>query len=350
MDQPRDAAVSKSNDEIQAELAPLAEYQLLFETMSEGFVLCEPIRDQAGRLVDYRFLKANPAFLRGFRVGSDILGRRFKELRPDATPAWFANFEAAVESGEPRRFQYHDRGRGRWYEVHCTRISPERFAHFYIDITTVKQAEQHQAHLLDELNHRVKNNLSIVASLLRLQGREASPEVREHLEAAVSRVHAIADLHAELYRSQGHELVEMDHYLADLASRLSRSLAAERVQLVVESEPLRMNLDLAVQLGLVINELVTNALKYAYPEPEHGVVVISLSETVDAVRLTVSDAGRGLPPRDQRRRGLGSRVIESFVQQRGGELKITSDKGSRFEIEVPWQKPELAEPQAQTLL
>ena len=142
----------------------------------------------------------------------------------------------------------------------------------------------------------------------------------------------------------------MDHYLADLASRLSQSLAGDRVQLVVESEPLRMNLDLAVQLGLVINELVTNALKFAYPEPEHGVVVINLTETADAVRLTVSDAGQGLPPQDQRRRGLGSRVIESFVQQRGGELKITTDKGARFEIEVPWQKPELVEPQAQTLL
>ena len=342
--------MSNSEEENQAEPLPLAEYRLLFESMSEGLVLCEPLRDLDGRLVDYRFLQANPAFLRGFRVGPDIIGRRFKELRPDATSAWFANFEAAIESGEPRRFQFHDRGRGRWYEVHYTHLSPARLAHFYIDITKVKRAEQHQAHLLDELNHRVKNNLAIVASLLTLQGRDAPTEVREHLEAAVSRVHAIADLHAELYRSRGHELVEMDHYLADLASRLSRSLAGDRVKLVVESPPLRMQLDLAVQLGLVINELVTNALKYAYPEPEHGVVTINLSEKGNSVCLTVSDAGQGLLPLDQRRRGLGSRVVESFVQQWGGQLRVTSDKGAKFEIEVPWRKPELAQPQTQTLL
>lgn len=220
----------------------------------------------------------------------------------------------------------------------------------YIDVTAVKRAEQHQAHLLDELNHRVKNNLAIVASLLGLQAREAPPAVREHLEAAVSRVHAIADLHGELHRHRGHELVEMDHYLGDLVARLSRSLAGERVKLMVESAPLRMELDLAVQLGLVINELVTNALKYAYPEPEHGVVTITLTEDNEAVRLTVSDAGQGLPPLDKRRRGLGSRVIESFVQQWGAKLKVTSLNGARFDIEVPWRKPQLAQPRAQTLL
>jgi two-component sensor histidine kinase len=332
-------------EEIQSEPPPLDNYRLLFETMSEGFVLCEPIRDADGRLTDYRFLQANPAFLRGFRVGSDIVGRRLKELRPDATLAWFQNFEATIETGEPRRFQFHDRGQGRWYEVHCTRLTPQCFAQFYIDVTVVKRAEQHQAHLLDELNHRVKNNLTIVASLLRLQGRDAPLEVREHLEAAVSRLHAIADLHAELYRRRGHELVEMDHYLADLVSRLSRSLAGDRVKLVVESDRLQMDLDFAVQVGLVINELVTNALKYAYPEPEQGVVSISLSERPNSVCLTVSDAGQGLPPADQRRRGLGSRVVDSFVQQWGGTLQVQSDQGAKVTIEVPWRRPELPEPE-----
>ena len=331
------------------EAAPLDEYRLLFEAMSEGFVLCEPIRGADGRLVDYRFVRANPAFLRGFRVGGDIIGRRLKELRPDATQSWFEHFETTIELGEPRRFQFHDRGRGRWYEVHTTRLSPERFAQFYIDITMMKRAEQHQAHLLDELNHRVKNNLSIVAGLLTLQGKGAPAEVREHLEAAVSRVHAIAELHAELYRSRGHELVEMDHYLADLVSRLSRSLAEDRIKLVVECDPLQMELDLAVQLGLVINELVTNALKYAYPAPVEGVVVIKLAEKPETICLTVSDGGEGLPPPEQRRRGLGSRVVESFVQKWGGKLQITGDMGAKFVIEIPWSRPE-REPQAQVLL
>ncbi len=339
----------KSQSKGRAKSLPLREYRLLFETMSEGFVLCEPIHDLSGRLVDYRFLQANPAFLRGFRVGPDIIGRRFTELRPDVAPAWFANFEATIDTGEPRRFQVHDRIRHRWYDVHCTRPSPDRFAQFYIDVTAVKRAEQHQARLLDELNHRVKNNLAIVASLLSLQGREAPPEVRQHLEAAVSRVHAIAELHSELYRSGGHEFVDMDHYLADLASRLSHSLAGDRVELAVESAPLRMKLDLAVQLGLVINELVTNALKYAYPEPTHGVVTINLSERANAVCLTVSDAGKGLPPPDQRRRGLGSRVVESFVEQWGGQLTVKSDDGATFEIEFPWRRQQQVQPRPQTL-
>jgi two-component sensor histidine kinase len=316
------------------------DYRLLFETMSEGVVLCEPICDDRGRLTDYLFVQANPAFLRGFRGGDDIVGRRFRELRPDATPDWFANFQTTIDTGEPHRFQYQDAARHRWYDVHCTRISPNRIAHFYIDITWMKRAEAHQATQLDELNHRVKNNLAIVASLLSLQARDAPPEVANHLNAAISRVHAVADLHAELYRSHHHEVVAMDHYLQELVMRLSRSLLDDRIRLRVEAEPIQVDLSQAVQLGLVVNELVTNALKHAFPDPERsGQISIGLVVSDGRLRLTVRDNGAGLPPEGQRHRGLGTRVVESFVQQCGGTLVATSDRGAGFEVAIPWRPP-----------
>lgn len=327
------------------------DFRLLFETMSEGVVLCEPICETDGRLVDYRFLQANPAFLRGFRVGRDIVGRRFKELRPDATPAWFANFQETIDSGKPRRFQYHDASRHRWYEVHCTLISADRFAHFYIDITSLKRAEAHQAALLDELNHRVKNNLAIVAGLLSLQARNAPPEVTDHLRAAVSRVHAVADLHAELYRQHDQKYVAMDQYLQDLAVRLSQSIVGDRIRLVVDAEDLPVNLEQAVQLGLVVNELVTNAIKHAFPEREQGVVSVRLAAGAETLLLTVSDDGRGLPPESETHRGLGGRIVDSFVRQCGGTLTVTSDqRGAAFAIQVPWRRPQTSPAQNQTLL
>ena len=317
------------------------DFRLLFETMTEGVVLCAPICDPQGKLIDYRFLQANPAFLRGFRSAKNVIGHRFKELRPDATPNWFANFQATIDTGAPRRFQYHDASRHRWYDVHCTRVSPDRFAHFYVDITSLKRAEAHQATLLDELNHRVKNNLAIVASLLSLQARDAPPEVAGHLMAAVSRVHAVADLHAELYRRHEQEHVAMDHYLQDLVARLSRSLADGRVRLEAHTEPVRVRLEQAVQLGLVVNELVTNAIKHAYPGPEDGgVVSIRLDTLGEVLRLTVRDDGKGLPSEEVRRRGLGSRVVESFVQQCGGTLTVTSDAGTSVDIQIPWRQPD----------
>jgi len=341
--------VVKPNDELHdlGEPSPAQiDFRLLFETMSEGVVLCEPICDAEGRLIDYRFLQANPAFQRGFRAAKDIVGRRFKELRPDATPNWFANFQATVETGAPHRFQYHDAARHRWYDVHSTRLSPDRFAHFYIDITSLKRAEAHQAMLLDELNHRVKNNLAIVASLLSLQARDASPEVAEHLYAAINRVHAVADLHAELYREHEREHVAMDHYLKDLVARLSRSMADSRVRFEVEAEPVHVRLEQAVQLGLLVNELVTNAVKHAYPEQHGGGVVrIVLGAAGDALRLSVIDEGRGLPPEGKRRRGLGSRVVDSFVQQCGGTLKVTSNGGTSVEVQIPWRRPDSKTPE-----
>lgn len=345
----RGLIVAGSDDEFHEQSQAGAEQldlRLLFETMSEGVVLCEPICDPSGRLVDYRFLQANPAFKRGFRASGEIVGRRFKELRPDATPNWFANFQGTVETGVPHRFQYHDTARHRWYDVHCTRLSSRRFAHFYIDITSLKRAEAHQATLMDELNHRVKNNLTIVASLLNLQARDASPEVAEHLHAAINRVHAVADLHAELYRRHQQEHVAMDHYLADLVARLSRSVGDDHVRLEVEAEPVHVSLDQAVQIGLLVNELVTNAVKHAYPEQEErGVVRIALAVMEDWLRLVVSDEGRGMPAADQLRRGLGSRVIESFVQQCSGKLAIeSSNAGTRVEVKIPWRRPDSSVP------
>ena len=326
------------------------DYRLLFETMSEGFVLCEPIFSAERQLVDYRFLQANPAFLRGFRAGDEVVGKRFRELRPDVSPSWFAQSQPTIETGKARRFEYHDTSKARWYQVHCTRVSSDRFAHFYVDVTGLKRAEQHQADLLDELNHRVKNNLAIVASLLTLQGRDAPVQVREHLDAAVARIHAVADLHADLYRGARREQVAMDQYLRDLAARLAQSLATDRVKVVVEAEPVVVKLELAVQLGLVVNELVTNAIKHAYPESEGGVVAIRLAHRDHALVLSVSDTGKGLPAAGQGRRGLGSRVVNAFVQQCGGALTTTSDGGATFEIRLPWREPTAPGPSEPSLI
>lgn len=328
------------------------DYRQLFETMLEGVTLCEAIRNADGLLVDYRFLQANPAFLRGFNLGPEIIGRRLTELRPEAGAGWFANFQSTIDTGKSNRFQYRDRALHRWYSLHCTRVSADRFAIFYIDVTAMKRAEEHKAVLLDELNHRVKNNLAIIASMLELQARGAPREVAEHLEAAVSRVHAIADLHADLYRRSDHEHVAMDRYLQDLVPRLSRSLVGDRIKLTVEAAPLAVKLEQAVQLGLVVNELVTNAVKHAFPDPDRqGQVTICLEARGEVLRLVVSDDGVGLPPAESRPRGLGRRMVEAFVQQCGGVLTTTtSHDGARFEVEIPWRSPDAPPPEAAKLL
>src|SRR5690606_19140376 len=140
---------------------PSERYRTVCEPMSEGFVICEVIRDETGRLVDYWARDANPAFLRRAPRGAEMIGRRFSETRPNAHPRWFTACHVALTRGEPVRFEFWDDQALRWYDVHMTRLSDDEVGQFFVDISERKKAEGYQAELFDELNHRVKNNLTI---------------------------------------------------------------------------------------------------------------------------------------------------------------------------------------------
>lgn len=314
---------------------PGQRYRTLFETMSEGFVICEVIRDESGRLVDYWVRDANPAFLRRAPSAASLIGRRFLEARPNTHPRWFTACHVALTRGEPVRFEFWDDQALRWYDVHMTRLSEDEVGQFYIDITERKKAERYQAELFDELNHRVKNNLTIVSGVLTMQARASGdPQVREQLLKAVDRIQSIADLHASLYRSSGKDEVEAQSYLAELCGRLSRTLLEGRdVRLDLHAEQAAMPLDEAVQLGIIVNELVTNAAKHAYQEDAKGVIWVRLSRADGALRLRVSDLGRGLSP--DATSGLGMRLVRSLVERAGGEVKIEGERGTTVEVRLP---------------
>jgi two-component sensor histidine kinase len=310
-------------------------YRTLFATMSEGFVICEVIRDASGRLVDYWVRDANPAFLKRAPNAAELIGRRFLEMRPNTPTRWFTACHVALTKGEPVRFEFWDDQAQRWFDVHMTRLSDDEVGQFYIDITERKKAERYQAELFDELNHRVKNNLTIVSGVLTMQAKaSADPEVREQLLKAVDRIQSIADLHASLYRGGGRDEVEAQRYLAELCERLSRTLLEGRdVRLDLHAEALALPLDEAVQLGIIVNELVTNAAKHAYPQGDTGVVWIRLGRTEAGLRLCVSDLGRGLAPDSAS--GLGMRLVRSLVERAGGELKVDGGHGTSVEVRLP---------------
>jgi two-component sensor histidine kinase len=314
---------------------PGQRYRTLFETMSEGFVICEVIRDETGRLVDYWVRDANPAFLKRAPGAASLIGRRFLEMRPNTHPRWFTACHVALTKGEPVRFEFWDDQALRWYDVHMTRLSDDEVGQFYIDITERKKAERYQAELFDELNHRVKNNLTIVAGVLTMQAKAtAEPQVREELLKAVDRIQSIGDLHASLYRSGGKDEVEALSYLTELCQRLTRTLLDGRdVRLDLHAEAVALPLDEAVQLGIIVNELVTNAAKHAYPDRSAGVIWVRLGRAEGGLRLCVSDLGRGLAPDSAS--GLGMRLVRSLVERAGGEVKVDGSHGTSVEVRLP---------------
>ena len=146
-----------------------------------------------------------------------------------------------------------------------------------------------------------------------------------------------------LYRgSQRHE-VDFGVYLQDLCASLSQSLVSDdRVTLEVETEPALLPVDTAIPLGMVVNELVTNAAKYAYPEPASGAITVRFGRRDDILVLAVGDGGQGLPGDIEARPGsMGMRLITSLVAQVGGDLKVTRRPGATFVVTLPVAAPDL---------
>lgn len=197
-----------------------------------------------------------------------------------------------------------------------------------------RQIEQGQL-LLRELDHRMKNNFMAVTSLLQMQRqRAADPVVRTELDSALSRVDAIAAAHRFLYHDNapGGE-IDMVVYLTELCGALDAALLrSDRVRLRSRIEAVAVDRDRAISIGMIVNEMVTNAARHAFPDDRPGTIVVSLRRAGTALELIVEDDGCGMA--DQPREGsLGRRLIAAFVREARGELKTeTSPAGTRCTV------------------
>jgi two-component sensor histidine kinase len=311
-------------------------YDTLFSTTTEGFAICEAIRDASGEMVDYRVVEMNPSLMRLLGIGPERLGGKMSDTPGDWT-AWLAFCARALASGETASFEARWSS-DHWYEVRVSPLTPDLMAQIFVDITARKTEQARQADLFDELNHRVKNNLGLVSSVLSMQAREADPAVADALRNAVARVHSIGDLHASLSKAHRTEDVDAGLYLSELGVNLSKSLLADdRVRILVDAPSAVMSTDHALALGLVVSELVTNAVKYAYPPGQSGEIRVTLTSSADGAVLVIADDGRGLDPDAPPTEGLGMRLVHSMVAQVGGSIGVdeTHARGARFVIRLP---------------
>lgn len=201
--------------------------------------------------------------------------------------------------------------------------------------------------LLKEIHHRVKNNLQVVSSLLGLQAR-AIPDslTRKMFQESQNRVHSMALIHERLYQAENLSEIDFPAYLNELASHLFRSygVSESRVQLKSNIEQVRLTIDAAVPCGLIINELISNSLKYAFPDGRNGEIRIDLRNAGDGmVKLAVADNGVGLPDGVSlwSSKSLGLRLVRTLSEQLGATVEMRSSQGA--EIEVTFQPtPEAA--------
>ena len=201
----------------------------------------------------------------------------------------------------------------------------------------VKTSLQEKEALLREIHHRVKNNLQVISSLLALQARAvADDSTKKMFHESRDRIHSMALLHESLYKSDNLARIDFPEYIHQLADHLFRSygVVAERIHLRTELDPVFLSMDNAVPCGLLINELISNSLKYAFPDGRSGEIYVGVRGVDDRVKLTVADDGVGLPAGFDwaNARSLGLRLVRTLAQQLEATLEHADGSGTRFKL------------------
>ncbi len=214
-----------------------------------------------------------------------------------------------------------------------------------IDITQRKRAEQaireallEKEVLLKEIHHRVKNNLQIISSLLNLQSSFITDsEMLAMFKESQNRVKSMALIHEKLYQSRDLTQIDFAEYIRNLTQHLFRSytVSTDKVKLKIDVSDVSLAVDTAIPCGLMINELASNSLKYAFPEHRDGTIEIKLTEeSQNQFVLIVRDDGVGLPASFELNESgsLGLRLVKTLARQLGGEIKFEGKNGVEFQM------------------
>jgi two-component sensor histidine kinase len=192
--------------------------------------------------------------------------------------------------------------------------------------------------LLQEVHHRVKNNLQVISSLINMQVRKLDPgRTREALEECKTRVLAIALIHEKLYQSKDYSQVRFAEYARSLAANVfhATGISQREVALELAIGEIPLGVDRAIPCGLVINELITNALKHGFPDARPGRIRVELIELEgDLLRLTVQDSGVGLPVGFdiQKAESMGLQLVTTLAEQLDATLVVSNAGGASFQL------------------
>ena len=321
--------------------------------MSEGVIMV--------RADDATLLYVNPTFCRMFGYDSEeLVGQHVSILNtevPGKTPEQVAEeiMKEVFTEGLWRGELCNQRKDGTpfWCYASVTLFEHSLYGQVMIaahmDITSRKKAEekirwalQEKEILLREVHHRVKNNLQTVASLLRLQVSAGGKEVsaKDILTDCQRRIHAIAFIHEKLYQSSDLRHINLGEYLGELAEHVLKSAEASRgnITLVTDTGLVRADIDTAIPCGLIINELVNNAVQHAFADGRGEIRLTVSPEEQGAVTITMSDDGAGLPEGFdiEQVESLGLQLVRDLTEEQlKGVITIDRTGGTRFTISFP---------------
>jgi PAS domain S-box-containing protein len=322
-------------------------FRSLFENMLEGFAFCRMFYEE-GRPYDFEYLQVNKAFekITGLK---DVIGRNVSEIMPnirETNPEVFEIYGRVALTGEIEKFETYLPALNVWFLISVYSPAKEFFIAIFEDITERKIAEEtiraslkEKEVLLRELYHRTKNNMQVVSSLIGLKSASINDEhMRTILHEMKNRIQTIALVHQKLYQSQNLSRVDLKEYITDLVNLLVSSYASEqeKITLTLNLENINVLIDTAVPCGLIINELISNSFKHAFPEGREGNICVQLKKFEgDTIELIISDNGIGIPDGyDLKNKDtLGMQLFYNIAtEQLLGDVNVESNQGLSFTI------------------
>jgi len=277
----------------------------------------------------------------------DLLGRNLWEVFPEAVGGpFYRMYEQVMRTGKPGHLEefYPHPPLNRWFEAHAY-ATPEGLAVYFRDVTGRRQAEekitrtlQEKEVLLREVHHRVKNNLQVICSMLRLQERNLRDDTLLHaLKECRERVMAMAMLHDQLHRAKDFSCINLGEYIRNLASSIfcSYGVNSAEINLRLDVEDIPVAIDTAIPCGLLVNELVSNSLLHAFPDGRRGFVALGLhARPGGAVELIIADDGRGFREDAQatNSRSLGLWLVDLLSDQIGAVVERSIGAGTHYRL------------------
>lgn len=195
--------------------------------------------------------------------------------------------------------------------------------------------------LLKEIHHRVKNNLNIIIGLLELQSQNIEDlSVKEMFRESINRIRSMAIIHEYLYRSDNQSRIDLSVYIESLADNLLLVYAENKRELLINYslDNLLVDFDIAIPIGLIVNEVVTNSIKHAFLDKEKGRIDIALEKKTHTINIIIKDDGIGIPVNFDidNNKTLGLQLVKLLVNQLNGKYKIYREEGTTVQIEIPF--------------
>jgi len=322
-------------------------FRSIFENTNVGLALCNIVIDENNHPVDFILLDVNRSFEELTQLKSEqIRGKRGKEVIPKLDQKWIDLTGNVAQTGIPAGVDELSLIDDKVWKVRVYSPGKNQFAVAISDITERIRSERviassllEKETLLQEIHHRVKNNLTIVSSLLNLQASEMDDDrLKDALKESQSRIHAMASVHETLYNTENLAEIDLKLYLSLIVQMLIQtySVSSRQIDFTIDSDPIKLKIEKASPLGLTVNEIITNSIKYAFPGEHKGKIIVKAIQLDDRdVELIVMDNGIGLPEGLDLAESdsLGMKLVQTLItNQLDGSVNIANENGTKFTI------------------